>query len=272
MIYSEYSPRQIDASRIMDGAEPEFLDGGEDGLLFLHGFSGSPYEGRDFARYFSRLGYTVWVPLLPGHGTRPEDMKNVSWQEWYFAVRYYWERLSAKCRRVVVCGQSMGGCLALHLASHHPVDILVTLSGPVFLTDWRLKLLPMAKYFLQYQYKSKGPDIRSQSAKRKSADYPKYPVKSVMELQKLLNHVRSDISEISAPTLLIHSRKDHTVSFNNLDYIYTRISSKIKKRIVLEKSYHVISVDIEKEQVLQEVKNFLEENRTVLPEAIEKNV
>ncbi len=267
MIYSEYSPVEIDPARIMKGAEPEFHDGGGDGFLFFHGFSGSPYEGREFARYFSQLGYTVWVPLLPGHGTRPKDMNNVTWQEWYFAARYYWEKLSAKCRRVVVCGQSMGGCLALHLAAHHPVDALITLSGPVFLTDWRLKLLPFAKHFLQYQYKSKGPDIHSQQAKRKSADYPKYPVKSVLELQKLLEHVRNDISEISAPTLLVHSRKDHTVSFENLDYIYRRIGSQVKKKLILEKSYHVISVDLEKEKVLEAVQTFLAENQAPSAEA-----
>ncbi len=130
---------------VMPGAEPIYVNQGDKGFLFLHGFTGSPYEGRDFAEYFARKGFTVWVPLLPGHGTHPRDLLKVTWQDWYLKAREQLARMQRQCKKVVVVGQSMGGTLALHLAAHNQVDALITLAGFVFLSDWRLKFLPKGR-------------------------------------------------------------------------------------------------------------------------------
>jgi len=241
----------------MPGAEPIFLDRGETGILFLHGFTASPYEGREFAEYFSKKNYTVWVPLLAGHGTRPGDLLSITWQDWYRDARTYFFKLRQKCKKIVVVGQSMGGSLALHLAAHYEFNAVVTLAGAVFLNDWRLKLLPIAKNFVRYQYKSKGPDIRSQAAKRKSVAYHKYPVQSVIQLMRLLDHVREDLMDIFQPILLLHSQKDHVVPFENMNYIFNHVSSHIKTKVALSHSYHILSVDTEKDKVFKEIEKFL---------------
>ncbi|HFB67583.1 MAG TPA: alpha/beta fold hydrolase [Calditrichae bacterium] len=241
---------------VMPGAEPIFIDQGEKGLLFLHGFTGSPYEGRDFAEYFKEKGYTIWVPLLPGHGTHPRDMEHVTWEDWYRAARNHLFKLQRKCRKVAVVGQSMGAALAMNLAAHYPFDALVTLAGFVFLTDWRLKLLPVARHVLRYQYKSKGPDIRSREAKKRSASYHKYPVKSIQQLLALIEHVRGDLLDIHIPTYLVHAKRDHVVPYSNLDYLYNHIGSKIKKRLLVENSYHIVSVDYDKDLIFKELDAF----------------
>ena len=244
-------------SPIMPGAEPIFFQGGEKGILFIHGFTGSPYEGRDFAQYFKEKGYTVWVPLLPGHGTNPRDLLEVRWQDWYQQARENYLHLKRECTKVAVVGQSMGGTLALHLAAHYHPDAVVTLAGFVFLNDWRLKLLPLAKQFIRYQYKSRGPDIHSPQAKRKSASYLKYPVNSILEMLKLIEHVRLDLMDIRSPLLLIHSKKDHVVPFQNMSYIYHQVNSKIKQMMAVENSYHIVSVDYDRERVFQQIEAFL---------------
>lgn len=249
---------QTTAPPVLPGAEPLFRKGSRDGFLFIHGFTGAPYEGREIAERLHReLNLTVSVPLLPGHGTHPRDLLKVTWVDWYLHVREAYFNLQNLCSRIFVCGQSMGGALALHLASHHPVDGVITLAGAVFLKDWRLHLLPLARRLLTYQHKSKGPDIRNKELKQHVPSYPKYPIKSVDELLALLNHVRMDLMEVTAPALLIHSRKDRTVSYDNLDYIYRHIASPQKRKVTLEQSYHVISIDVEKEQVYQEIKQFI---------------
>ena len=242
---------------VMPGAEPIFINQGEKGFLFLHGFTGSPYEGRDFAEYFGQRGYTVWVPLLPGHGTHPRDLLQVTWQDWYLKAREQLARLQRQCKKVVVVGQSMGGALALHLAAHNRVDALVTLAGFVFLKDWRIKLLPMARNFIRYQHKSKGPDIRSQQAKRKSASYLKYPVQSVAQLMQLIDHVRDDLMDVHVPLFLIHSRQDHVVPYENMNYIFNHVSSKMKQTLTVENSFHIISVDYDKEMIFQAIEKFV---------------
>ena len=252
--------KSTEPKTLLPGAEPIFLEGNKIGFLFLHGFTAAPYEGREMAEFLhSHLGVTASVPLLPGHGTRPEDLKNIHWLDWYLHAREKYLELKQRCRQVVVCGQSMGGALALHLASHHPVAGVITLAAAVFLKDWRLHLLPLARHLVPYQYKSKGPDIRDKKIKPHIPTYPKYPVRSVDELLELLHHTRQDLPEVTAPALLIHSRKDRTVHFDNLDHIYRHISSVRKEKFILEESYHVISLDVEKEDLFQKILLFIKE-------------
>ncbi len=245
--------------KLMPGAEPIFLAGNEVGFLFIHGFTASPFEGKELGeRLNAEFGLTVSVPLLPGHGTNPASLQHVRWIDWYLKAREAYLELKKVCQKVFVCGQSMGAALTLHLASHHPVAGFVTLAGAVFLKDWRLKLLPFARRIITYQYKSKGPDIRNAALKSVIPTYHKYPINSVYELLNLLRHTKEDLPEVTAPALLIHSKKDRTVHISNLDYIYRHISSTEKKKIVLENSYHLISLDVEKEKVYQEIRSFIQ--------------
>lgn len=246
-------------NRILPGAEPLYLEGNDVGFLFVHGFTGAPYEGRELAeKIHSDFGFTISVPLLPGHGTSPGDLKYVTWQDWYSFVKEKYFELRQECTKVIVCGQSMGGALILHLASHHSVDGVITLAAAAFLKDWRLKLLPIARRIITYQHKSKGPDIKNQALKESIPSYTKYPLKSVDQLLALLRHTREDLPEVTAPALLIHSRKDRTVPFDNLQYIHDHIASSQKKMVFLEKSYHVISIDVEKETVSTEIETFIQ--------------
>ncbi|MBN2366135.1 MAG: alpha/beta fold hydrolase [Calditrichaeota bacterium] len=246
------------ADNIIQGAEPLYLKGNSTGLLFIHGFTASPFEGRELAFWLhEKAGWTISVPLLPGHGTSPRDLKNVTWLDWYRYIRGEYLAMLEGCQKIFVCGQSMGGTLAMHLASHHHVDGLITLAGVAFLKDWRLILLPLARHILTYHFKSRGPDIRNRELKDSVPTYRKYPVKSVDQLLSLLDHTRIDLMEIIAPALLIHSRKDRTVNFENLNYIYNHISSEKKQKVILEESYHVISIDVEKEIVFEKIFSFI---------------
>jgi len=256
----DFPPEKETSGNLMQGAEPIFIEGNDIGFLFLHGFTAAPFEGREMADFLhSRLGVTASVPLLPGHGTRPEDLKNVGWLDWYLHAREKYLELKQRCRQVVVCGQSMGGALALHLASHHRVAGVITLAAAVFLKDWRLRLLPLARHIVPYQHKSRGPDIRNKKIKPLIPTYPKYPVRSVDELLGLLEHTRQDLPEVTAPALLIHSRKDRTVHFDNLNHIYQHISSSRKEKFILEESYHVISLDVEKKRIFERISLFIKE-------------
>lgn len=246
--------------KYLPGSEPIFMEGNELGFLFVHGFTGGPYEGAEIARRLhGELNCTVSVPLLPGHGTHPADLKNVRWQQWTEAVRNAYFQLKTSCDRVVVCGLSMGGALALHLAAHQPVAAVISLAGAAFIKDWRLSLLPLARHIVPYQYKSKGPDIRDKAAKQKIVSYHKYPVKSVDQLLALLQHVRGDLQDVSAPALLIHSKKDRTVHFSNLDFMAANIRSEIKKVLILENSYHIVTVDVDKTQVFEAITEFIQD-------------
>ncbi len=59
------------------------------GVLLVHGFTGSPASMRPWGEFLHSKGYTVRVPLLPGHGTQPEDLNKVKWQEWPAKVEFF---------------------------------------------------------------------------------------------------------------------------------------------------------------------------------------
>ena len=259
MIIAVTAKMPLPESALIPGAEPIFIDQGKTGILFLHGFTGSPYEGRDFAFHFARKGYAVWVPLLPGHGTRPEDLEGIPYQRWLEAAKSHYLEMKKHYPTVIVCGQSMGGALALHLAAGHPVDAVISLAGAIFVKDWRLRLLPLARKVLRYQYKSKGPDIRCKKNKEKMATYHKYPLSSLVQFLNLIEFVRAELPQVTSPTLIVHSRRDHTITYENLDYIYHAISATVKKTLTLEDSYHIISVDQEQRRIFEAVEAFLQE-------------
>jgi len=250
--------RYIKQEGVLPGAEAISCDQGETGLLFFHGFTGSPYEGSRFAEHFSRLGYGVSVPLLPGHGTQPEDLLTIPHERWFEAAELAYHEMTQQYKTVIVCGQSMGGALALHVASKFPVDGLITMAAAVFLKDWRLRFLPLARRLITYQYKSKGPDIRDKQSKAASVSYPKYPLSSLDEFLKLIAKVKGELSKVTAPALLVHSNRDHTITVENVHYIYSQIKSSNKNLLVLDDSYHVISVDVDRERIFSECEQFIE--------------
>ena len=88
----------------------------EIGILLVHGFTGSPSSMRPWAEFMHQQGYTVRVPLLPGHGTKPEDLNQVKWQEWPAKVTYELRELQKTCDTIFLVGLSMGGATVLNVA------------------------------------------------------------------------------------------------------------------------------------------------------------
>ncbi|MEL6821531.1 MAG: alpha/beta fold hydrolase [Calditrichota bacterium] len=243
---------------VLPGAEAISCNQGDTGLLFFHGFTGSPYEGSLFAEHFSKLGYGLSVPLLPGHGTQPEDLLSIPYEKWLEAAESAYHEMTSQYGKVIVCGQSMGGALALHVASKFPVDGLITMAAAVFLKDWRLRFLPVARRLITYQYKSKGPDIRDKESKAASVSYPKYPLSSLDEFLKLIEQVKNKLPKVTSPALLVHSNRDHTITVENVHYIYSQIKSERKDLLVLDDSYHVISVDVDRARIFSECERFIQ--------------
>ena len=107
-------------SPVIPGAEPFSATGGPNGTLVLHGFTGNPQSMRPLAEAVAAAGFTVELPLLPGHGTAIEDMMSTGWADYSAAAEAAYQDLAARCDKVVVAGLSMGGTLTVWLAAHHP--------------------------------------------------------------------------------------------------------------------------------------------------------
>src|SRR5882724_1148917 len=107
---------------MMDGVptnpnfEPFSADGGPVGVVLSHGFTGTPASMRPWAEYLAAAGFTVRLPLLPGHGTTWQDANTTRWPDWYAAVEQAYDEVAAHCSTVFAGGLSMGGTLVTRLA------------------------------------------------------------------------------------------------------------------------------------------------------------
>lgn len=239
----------------MEGAEPFFLPGGTQGILLIHGFTGSPAEVRLLGEFLHKEGYTVLGPRLCGHGTTVEEMANTKWPQWYSSVEDAYHILKAVCSQITVIGLSMGGLLAFKIATDYEVHKVISLSTPIFIADKRLKMLPVYRMFRKFTPKKRK--------KYKDID-PKYtigynltPLNSIGSLLDLIGEIEKTLPTIKKELLIIQGRHDHTVQPQSAQYIYDNVGSIEKKIIWLEKSGHIITLDREREEVFKQIAAFL---------------
>ena len=136
-----------------------FLEGGETGVLLIHGYTGSPTEMRWIGDYLHARGLTVSGPLLPGHGTTPETMNRCRWTDWTSHVEAALADLRARCKRAFVGGLSMDSLLTLYLAAQHPdLPGAIAYSPAAWTATSKIYLTPLAKHFVAFRPKSAESD------------------------------------------------------------------------------------------------------------------
>lgn len=73
--------------------------------------------------------------------------------------------------------------------------------------------------------------------------------------------VKQSMSRITAPALVIHAVEDEVASPRSAHYIAEHIGSKVVEKVLLHNSYHMITVDNEREQVAADTLRFFERAR-----------
>lgn len=233
---------------ILPGAEPYERDGGPVGFLLAHGFTGTPQSLRPWAERLADDGLTVSLPLLPGHGTRWEDMQLTTWQDWYAGIERAFDLLRDRCEHVFVGGLSMGGTLALRLAEQRGEQVagLVLVNPSVHADDLRLKALPVLKHLVRSR-PGIGSDIRKEGPVELA--YPRIPLKALHSLTRLWPLVQADLPQVTQPVLLFRSPEDHVVAPANSEAVLARISSTDVTAEQLPDSYHVATLDNDAERI-----------------------
>ena len=241
---------------ILPGAEPVTIEGNDYGVLMLHGFTSSPYEMKYLIDFLKGKGISISAPLLAGHGTSPEELAKCKWSDWYLDAKKALFDLRKKCKKIVAVGLSTGATLALHLAAHYQLEGVVAMSPALFLKEKKTVLLPLVPPFIKYRKKKRGPDISDDVERQKAVSYHKTPIAAAREVLKLYEHVKMDLMDIYTPLLIVQSKQDHVVDFKSAEYIYEHVSSQEKHFLKLEHSYHVVTLDVEKDIVFREIEQF----------------
>jgi len=195
---------------------------------------------------------------LCGHERQPEAMLKCTYRDWLRDAEHALEEIRRRCTTVFVVGLSMGGALSLYLAANHHFAGVVTMAAPVRLSPVKEIAARLLHPIIRWQHKKNGPDIRDQESKKRLRSYNRYPTRSAVELFNLLRLVRSQLNRIRMPILIIHSKQDHAVPYSNAERIYRSVASVDKRLKLFTESYHIISADVEKEQVFEEIRDFID--------------
>lgn len=241
---------------VLPGAEPYRHEGGDVGVLLCHGFTGSPQSLRPWAEYLAARDLTVSLPLLPGHGTRWEDMQVTGWPDWYAEVDRALRELSERCERVFVFGLSMGGTLALRLAAKHghAVTGVAVVNPANKVHGLSAYALPVARHLVRT---TKG--LRSDIALEGSEEigYDRVPLHAAHSVRNFFRLVDGELPQVTQPLLLMRSPNDHVVSPADSARILGRVSSTDIREVILEQSYHVATLDHDAERIFQESHAFV---------------
>lgn len=246
-----------DYASVIPTAEPFLFLGDSIGILLVHGFTGTPKEMRTMGEFFASQGHTVLGIRLPGHATHPEDMVRMRWRDWLQAVEDGYHMLHCSGRKVFIMGLSMGGILTLTAAARLPVQGVVAMSTPYYLSDD--PRLPYIHYLAPFISKvPKGPnDWHDQGMMTEHVEYPDFPTRGIIQLCELLEVMRQSLSKITVPVLLMHSRQDGSLSPENMPRIYEALGTTDKSMFWLEESGHVVTRDLKREKVFNAALEFV---------------
>lgn len=231
------------------------------GVLCVHGFTGTPFEMRLLGEHLAARGFAVEGPRLAGHAGTTADLRATRWPDWLFSVEEAFDRLRVRADRVAVCGLSLGGLLVLELARRRKsqVEAICCLATALWLPpnalrfDRLIQRTPLRKLALP---KLAGSDIRDpelRALNKIAQGGAGMPLEALHSLIELGEYLQPRVHEITQPTLLVHSRKDHTIPFSCMDYLAKNLGSRVIVEVPLERSFHVLTLDVDREQVFRVV-------------------
>ena len=235
------------------------LSGNSTGFLLFHGFGATTVEVRALGEFLHVQGYTIYGPLLPGHGTSPDDMNRRHWQDWTEAAENAYTEIQKTCETVWVGGESMGGLLSLYLASRHPEIIGLLIYAPALKVKgiWR-------SAFMRWFVKTKTKSYTKTNTLSKPTDdampwqgYLVTPIPAAFQLYRLQKQINLRLKNITQPTAIFQGRLDRTISLESSPSVYDRIASKVKQLRWYDNSSHCILLDKEFNQVANDSLDFI---------------
>jgi len=237
--------------------KPFYFAGGKTGCLLVHGFTGSPPEMLLLGEYLAQQGFTVSAPLLAGHGTQPEDLNRVRWQDWVASAQDALLALMQSCERVVVAGLSMGALVCVHLAYLYPEIAAMALYAPALRAANRLvPLAVLLRYVIKSVPASSEVDLVDPEAPSRLWHYPVNPVGGVVELWRLQRVVYRELPQVSTPTLVFNTTRDAAIHPRSAQVLFDRLGTKDKKLVILHNSGHCMTVDAERDLIFAETQSF----------------
>jgi len=203
----------------------------------------------------AKEGWTVLGPRLRGHGETPEAMAKTTAEDWIRSLEEGLETLQSRCKHVFMAGLSMGGCLTLYLAAKYPTAFkaIAPINACVYFNSPDFAALAFDAA-APAKIPGLGSDVKDPASKE--IVYAEVPVPSIRQIYGLMAVTRDMLERVVAPTLVLASPEDHVVPFGNSREILERIGSARREMLLLQNSYHVATIDHDKDLINESVRRF----------------
>lgn len=227
------------------------------GVLLIHGFTSGPASLGDWGRTLQDAGHAVSIPLLPGHGTRWQDLQVASADEWRACVEDAYDALAAECDAVAVGGLSMGGTLTAYLgAVRRPAHLFLV--NPAFSYPLQATFAGLVKRFVA-TVPAIGDDIRKSGVTEGA--YDRVPVTAVDQMTRLVARTRRMLPGVEAPITLFRSAVDHVVPDSTVTHLQRGLRPSVReqlRRVDLPNSFHVATLDEEAPLIFSESRDVVD--------------
>jgi carboxylesterase len=259
--------------------QPLHLAGGEHAVLLLHGLQSSPAELQPLAKRLNQAGYTVHVPHIRGYGFEHGDTPRsvTPWQDWHAIAREEFLALKKEYQSVSMGGLCIGAVLSLSVAAEQGDEVaaLTLLATTLWYDGWGIPWYRFMRYVgyytpfrYFYSYREREPfglkneqlrkwiarDMSHQDSSIVGASKLNLP--ALQEAERMIASVKKNLAKVTAPAIIIHAEEDDVSSPRNARFVHENIGSKIKELVMLHNSYHMVTVDNDREQVAKDTIRF----------------
>ncbi|WLR41418.1 carboxylesterase [Bacillus carboniphilus] len=225
-------------------------------VLLLHGFTGNTADVRMLARFLNDKGYTCHAPQYKGHGVPPEELVHTGPEDWWQDVKNGFEFLKGEgYEEIAVAGLSLGGVFSLKLGYTERIKGIVTMCTPMYLKSEQTMyegVLEFAQNYKKFEGKS------TEQIEEEMKDFKQKPMNTLKALQELIGDVRDHVDMIYTPTFVIQATQDEMINPESANIIYQEVEAEHKQMKWYEDSKHAITLDKERDQVHEDVYDFLQ--------------
>ena len=200
---------------------------GENGILLLHGFSGTPAEIRELGARLHSRGYGVSAPALPGHAGHTRSLDETTIDDYLQFAESAFDVVRRRYRAVYVVGFSMGGTLGLHLAQRRLPNALVTINAPIELSAHVHSGVPLVA-----KHAARVPLLVNPRALFGHPGQPAMPAHAVATFLGVLERVKAGLAEIEIPLLVVQGARDETVPVSNANAIVAASGARSRSMMV----------------------------------------
>jgi len=236
-----------------------------EGIVFAHGLKSSPSEIRELCEYIHKQGFNVYGVRLKGHGTLPQDLRDVTYEDWEDSMNTGYAAMRQVCKKIYLGGFSTGGLVALLCASrkNFPVAGIVCINSALELHDIRINYaqhMHAINDFLAF-FKA-NIDYIDHEADYPETNYSRLYVSTLAQLKSLMTETDKALHKIDVPLFIIQGSNDPVVVARNADTIMKDAVSTHKELYRPDRDHHIIIKGEGSEEIFERVVKFMKKRKS----------